>query len=95
MKAKEIRSRFLEFFAQKGHQVVESSSLVPLDDPTLIFTNAGMNQFKSVFLGQVIRDYVWATLVQECMRVRGKHNDLEGVGKNSGNLTLFEKLGKY
>ncbi len=95
MKAKEIRSRFLEFFAQKGHQVVASSSLVPQDDPTLIFTNAGMNQFKSVFLGLEKRDYVRATSVQKCMRVSGKHNDLEEVGKDARHHTLFEMLGNW
>ena len=95
MKAKEIRSRFLEFFAQKDHQVVESGSLVPLDDPTLIFTNAGMNQFKSVFLGLEKRDYVRATSVQKCMRVSGKHNDLEEVGKDARHHTLFEMLGNW
>ncbi len=95
MKAKEIRSRFLEFFASKGHQVVASSSLVPQDDPTLIFTNAGMNQFKSVFLGLAKRDYVRATSVQKCMRVSGKHNDLEEVGKDARHHTLFEMLGNW
>ncbi|MCP4291268.1 MAG: alanine--tRNA ligase [bacterium] len=95
MKAKEIRSRFLEYFAKKGHQVVSSSSLVPLDDPTLIFTNAGMNQFKSVFLGLEQRDYVRATSVQKCMRVSGKHNDLEEVGKDARHHTLFEMLGNW
>ncbi len=95
MKAKEIRSRFLEFFAQKDHQVVSSSTLVPLDDPTLIFTNAGMNQFKSVFLGLEKRDYVRATSVQKCMRVSGKHNDLEEVGKDARHHTLFEMLGNW
>ncbi len=95
MKAKEIRSRFLEYFAQKDHQIVSSSSLVPLDDPTLIFTNAGMNQFKSVFLGLEKRDYVRAASVQKCMRVSGKHNDLEEVGKDARHHTLFEMLGNW
>ncbi len=95
MKAKEIRSQFLQYFAQKGHQVVASSSLVPQDDPTLIFTNAGMNQFKSVFLGLEKRDYVRATSVQKCMRVSGKHNDLEEVGKDARHHTLFEMLGNW
>jgi alanyl-tRNA synthetase len=95
VKAKEIRSQFLQYFAQKGHQVVASSSLVPLDDPTLIFTNAGMNQFKSVFLGLEKRDYVRATSVQKCMRVSGKHNDLEEVGKDARHHTLFEMLGNW
>jgi alanyl-tRNA synthetase len=95
VKAKEIRSRFLEFFAAKGHEVVASSSLVPQDDPTLIFTNAGMNQFKSVFLGLEKRDYVRAASVQKCMRVSGKHNDLEEVGKDARHHTLFEMLGNW
>ena len=95
MKAKEIRSQFLEYFARKGHQRVASSSLVPQDDPTLIFTNAGMNQFKSVFLGLEKRDYVRATSVQKCMRVSGKHNDLEEVGKDARHHTLFEMLGNW
>ncbi len=95
MKAKEIRSQFLEFFAQRGHQKVASGSLVPQDDPTLIFTNAGMNQFKSVFLGLEKRDYVRATSVQKCMRVSGKHNDLEEVGKDARHHTLFEMLGNW
>jgi len=95
VKAREIRSQFLEYFAQKGHQRVASSSLVPQDDPTLIFTNAGMNQFKSVFLGLEKRDYVRATSVQKCMRVSGKHNDLEEVGKDARHHTLFEMLGNW
>ncbi len=95
VKAKEIRYRFLEFFAEKGHEVVASSSLVPHDDPTLIFTNAGMNQFKSVFLGLEKRDYVRAASVQKCMRVSGKHNDLEEVGKDARHHTLFEMLGNW
>lgn len=95
MKAKEIRSKFLEFFAAKGHEIVASSSLVPHDDPTLIFTNAGMNQFKSVFLGLEKRDYVRAASVQKCMRVSGKHNDLEEVGKDARHHTLFEMLGNW
>ncbi len=95
MKAKEIRTRFLEFFAQRGHQVVPSSSLVPHDDPTLLFTNAGMNQFKGVFLGLEHRDYKRAVSVQKCMRVSGKHNDLEEVGKDARHHTFFEMLGNW
>ncbi len=95
MKAKEIRSRFLAFFAERGHRVVSSSTLVPRDDPTLLFTNAGMNQFKSVFLGLEKRDYVRAASVQKCMRVSGKHNDLEEVGKDARHHTFFEMLGNW
>ncbi len=95
MKAKEIRSSFLEFFANRGHEVVSSSTLVPRDDPTLLFTNAGMNQFKSVFLGLEHRDYVRAASVQKCMRVSGKHNDLEEVGKDARHHTFFEMLGNW
>ena len=95
MKAKEIRSSFLDYFAQQGHQVVPSSTLVPRDDPTLLFTNAGMNQFKGVFLGLEHRDYVRAASVQKCMRVSGKHNDLEEVGKDARHHTFFEMLGNW
>lgn len=95
MKAKEIRARFLEFFAQHNHEVVPSSTLVPHDDPTLLFTNAGMNQFKGVFLGLEQRDYKRATSVQKCMRVSGKHNDLEEVGKDARHHTFFEMLGNW
>jgi len=95
VKAREVRSRFLEFFAAKEHEVVASSSLVPRDDPTLMFTNAGMNQFKAVFLGLEKRDYVRAASVQKCMRVSGKHNDLEEVGKDARHHTFFEMLGNW
>ncbi len=95
MKAKEIRSSFLEFFARHQHQVVSSSTLVPRDDPTLLFTNAGMNQFKGVFLGLEHRDYKRAASVQKCMRVSGKHNDLEEVGKDARHHTFFEMLGNW
>ncbi len=95
MKAKEIRSSFLEFFAQHQHEVVSSSTLVPRDDPTLLFTNAGMNQFKGVFLGLEHRDYKRAASVQKCMRVSGKHNDLEEVGKDARHHTFFEMLGNW
>ena len=95
MNAKQIRARFLEFFAERDHAVVSSSSLVPHDDPTLIFTNAGMNQFKAVFLGMEKRDYVRAASCQKCMRVSGKHNDLEEVGRDARHHTFFEMLGNW
>jgi alanyl-tRNA synthetase len=95
VKASEIRARFLDFFAQHQHEVVASSTLVPHDDPTLLFTNAGMNQFKGVFLGLEKRDYVRAASVQKCMRVSGKHNDLEEVGKDARHHTFFEMLGNW
>jgi alanyl-tRNA synthetase len=95
LKAREIRARFLSFFAERGHTVVASSSLVPHDDPTLKFTNAGMNQFKAVFLGLEKRDYVRAASCQKCMRVSGKHNDLEEVGKDARHHTFFEMLGNW
>jgi alanyl-tRNA synthetase len=95
LKAREIRASFLDFFAQRGHEVVASSTLVPQDDPTLLFTNAGMNQFKGVFLGLERRDYVRAASVQKCMRVSGKHNDLEEVGKDARHHTFFEMLGNW
>jgi len=95
LKLSEIRARFLEFFAQRDHTVVPSSTLVPQDDPTLLFTNAGMNQFKAVFTGVEVRDYKRATSCQKCMRVSGKHNDLEEVGKDARHHTLFEMLGNW
>jgi alanyl-tRNA synthetase len=95
LEAKEIRSRFLQFFAERDHRIVTSSSLVPKDDPTLKFTNAGMNQFKSVLLGLEQRDYRRAASVQKCMRVAGKHNDLEEVGKDARHHTFFEMLGNW
>ncbi|MBU2500949.1 alanine--tRNA ligase [bacterium] len=95
MKAKEIRSSFLQFFADRGHEVVASSTLVPHDDPTLLFTNAGMNQFKGVFLGLEHHSYNRAVSVQKCMRVSGKHNDLEEVGKDARHHTFFEMLGNW
>lgn len=91
----EIRKTFLEFFRQKGHTVVESSSLVPVNDPTLLFTNAGMNQFKDVFLGIDKRSYVRATTSQKCVRAGGKHNDLDTVGKTPRHHTFFEMLGNF
>lgn len=91
----EIREAFLDFFAQRNHQRVNSSSLVPKDDPTLLFTNAGMNQFKDVFLGNDRRNYKRATTSQKCMRVSGKHNDLETVGRTPRHHTFFEMLGNF
>ncbi|EMK9350704.1 alanine--tRNA ligase [Escherichia coli] len=91
----EIRQAFLDFFHSKGHQVVASSSLVPHNDPTLLFTNAGMNQFKDVFLGLDKRNYSRATTSQRCVRAGGKHNDLENVGYTSRHHTFFEMLGNF
>ncbi|MDX1915207.1 MAG: alanine--tRNA ligase [Methylophilus sp.] len=92
---KQIRQQFLDFFASKGHQVVASSSLVPHGDPTLLFTNAGMNQFKDVFLGFDKRPYTRATSSQKCVRAGGKHNDLENVGYTARHHTFFEMLGNF
>jgi alanyl-tRNA synthetase len=91
----EIRRKFLDFFIQKGHREVHSSSLVPANDPTLLFTNAGMNQFKDVFLGLEKRDYNRATTSQKCVRAGGKHNDLENVGFTNRHHTFFEMLGNF
>ncbi|MBP8814622.1 MAG: alanine--tRNA ligase [Laribacter sp.] len=95
MKASEIRQKYLDFFASKGHQIVPSSSLVPWEDPTLLFTNAGMNQFKDVFLGFDKRPYTRATTSQKCVRAGGKHNDLENVGYTARHHTFFEMLGNF
>jgi len=95
MNAQRIREKFLDYFARHGHKVVPSASLLPQDDPTLLFTNAGMNQFKSLFLGQETRSYARAASVQKCMRVSGKHNDLEQVGRTSKHHTFFEMLGNF
>jgi len=95
MRTQEIRETFLDFFATKKHRVIRSSSLMPKDDPTLLFTNAGMNQFKNTFLGLEKRTYSRAASVQKCMRVSGKHNDLEQVGKTNKHHTFFEMLGNF
>jgi alanyl-tRNA synthetase len=95
MKSSEIRQQFLDYFASKGHTIVPSSSLVPHEDPTLLFTNAGMNQFKDVFLGFDKRPYTRATTSQKCVRAGGKHNDLENVGYTARHHTFFEMLGNF
>ena len=95
MHPREIRASFLKYFEQHGHRVVPSSPLLPGDDPTLLFTNAGMNQFKDVFLGREKRDYNRATTSQKCMRVSGKHNDLDNVGPSLRHHTFFEMLGNF
>src|ERR1700729_4340056 len=94
----EIRRKFLDFFVQqkqRPHREVHSSSLVPANDPTLLFTNAGMNQFKDVFTGQEKRDYLRATTAQKCVRAGGKHNDLDNVGYTRRHHTFFEMLGNF
>ena len=91
----EIRETFLRFFESKGHRRVRSSSLVPHGDPTLLFTNAGMNQFKDDFLGLEKRDYTRATTAQKCVRAGGKHNDLENVGFTKRHHTFFEMMGNF
>jgi alanyl-tRNA synthetase len=95
MTSKEIRASFLKYFEKNGHRIVPSSSLVPHEDPTLLFTNAGMNQFKDTLLGKERRDYRRATTVQKCMRVSGKHNDLDNVGPSFRHHTFFEMLGNF
>src|SRR5512147_582245 len=95
MTGHESRQCYLDFFASRGHRAVRSSSLVPANDPTLLFTNAGMNQFKDVFLGLEKRDYSRATSSQKCVRAGGKHNDLENVGYTRRHHTFFEMLGNF
>jgi alanyl-tRNA synthetase len=95
MKAQEIREAFLGFFSKKNHKIIPSSSLLPKDDATILFTNAGMNQFKNIFLGLEKRSYKRAATVQKCLRVSGKHNDLEHVGKTNKHHTFFEMLGNF
>src|SRR5713226_7160293 len=95
MKSTEVRERFLRFFEERGHRRVKSSSLVPQNDPTLLFTNAGMNQFKDVFTGREKRDYTRAASSQKCVRAGGKHNDLENVGFTARHHTFFEMLGNF
>src|SRR5678809_1086644 len=95
MKSSEIRSSFLKYFEENGHTIVPSSPLVPGNDPTLLFTNAGMVQFKDVFLGAEKRSYVRATSSQRCVRAGGKHNDLDQVGYTARHHTFFEMLGNF
>src|SRR5258706_14699832 len=95
MTGSQVRQKFLDYFSARGHRVVRSSSLVPANDPTLLFTNAGMNQFKDVFLGREQRDYARAATSQKCVRAGGKHNDLENVGRTARHLTFFEMLGNF
>lgn len=95
MKSMEMREKFFKFFADRGHTIVASSSLIPAQDPTLLFTNAGMNQFKDVFLGNEARSYSRAVSIQKCMRAGGKHNDLDNVGFTKRHLTFFEMMGNF
>src|SRR5262252_7625498 len=95
MTGNEVRTTFLNYFARNGHKIVKSSPLLPAHDPTLLFTNAGMNQFKDVFLGAEKRDYKRATSSQKCVRAGGKHNDLDEVGKTARHHTFFEMLGNF
>ena len=95
MLTQQIRRKFLQYFKEKGHSIIASSPVIPHDDPTLLFNNAGMNQFKDVFLGKTKRDYTRATTSQKCIRAGGKHNDLENVGHTTRHLTFFEMLGNF
>ena len=95
MNSFDVRQKFLDYFKSKGHEVVPSSSLIPAKDPTLLFANAGMNQFKDVFLGKEKRSYTRATSIQKCVRAGGKHNDLDEVGFTNRHLTFFEMMGNF
>src|SRR6202165_4909520 len=95
MTGHEIRKKFLDYFAARGHRIVRSSPLLPANDPSLLFTNAGMNQFKDVFLGIEPRDYKRAASSQKCVRAGGKHNDLDEVGRTARHHTFFEMLGNF
>ena len=95
MKSRDIRRKFIDYFGERGHTEVASSNLVPADDATLLFANAGMNQFKNVFLGHEQRPYKRATTSQKCVRAGGKHNDLENVGLTARHHTFFEMLGNF
>lgn len=95
MKSQELREKFIQFFQERGHTTVSSSPVIPYDDPTLLFVNAGMNQFKDIFLGRTKCDYTRAVSSQKCVRVGGKHNDLDNVGHTTRHLTLFEMLGNF
>src|SRR2546425_9127498 len=95
MTSNEIRRQFLKFFADRDHAIVKSSSLIPAEAPTLLFVNAGMNQFKDVFLGREQRSYKTATTSQKCVRAGGKHNDLDNVGHTRRHQTFFEMLGNF
>src|SRR5947207_1782968 len=95
MNSQEIRNKFLQFFAKNNHEKVASSSLIPAQDPTLLFANAGMNQFKDLFLGHEKRSYARATTIQKCVRAGGKHNDLDNVGFTKRHLTFFEMMGNF
>src|SRR5690349_1372798 len=95
MLSDQVRRQFLDYFKSQGHEVVPSSSLVPANDPTLLFSNAGMNQFKDVFTGQARLPYSRATSTQKCVRAGGKHNDLDNVGRTARHHTFFEMLGNF
>src|SRR5579872_7261335 len=95
MTSQELRRTFLAYFKAQGHAIVPSSPVFPHDDPTILFTNAGMNQFKDVFLGKSKRDYTKAATSQKCIRAGGKHNDLDNVGHTARHLTFFEMLGNF
>ena len=95
MTGSEIRRKFLEYFEQRGHKIVPSGPVYPPNDPTILFTNAGMNQFKDVFLGNERREYTRAVSSQKCIRAGGKHNDLDEVGKTARHHTFFVMLGNF